>query len=147
MFVSNVGFLFHNICFVYLGKYKMKNEFKLFKKKTKWKAFVRKKNTRPQTIILSSNLRSFFFNEITNEVKIKTNRLHRLGSRNPSTNLAIIFGISKKYKESFGVFQNTWYIINANHLNHKSILSSFFFGIIRKHIIPVNKYNTHNCCI
>lgn len=52
--------------------------------------------------------------------------MHRLGSRNPSTNLAIIFGISKKYKESFGVFQNTWYIINANHLNHKSILSSFF---------------------
>lgn len=60
MFVSNVGFLFHNICFVYLGKYKMKNEFKLFKKKTKLKAFVRKKNTRPQTIILSSNLRSCF---------------------------------------------------------------------------------------
>lgn len=142
MFVSNVGFLFHNICFVYLGKHKMKNELKLFKKKTKWKAFVRKKNTRQQTIILSS----CFFNEITNEVKIKTNRLHPLGSRNPSSNLAIIFGISKKYTESFGIFQNTWYIINANHLNHKSILSSFL-GIIRKHIIPVNKFNTHNCCI
>lgn len=43
MFVLNVGFLFYNICFVYLGKYKMKNEFKLFKKKIKWKVFVRKK--------------------------------------------------------------------------------------------------------
>lgn len=46
MFVLNVGFLFYNICFVYLGKYKMKNEFKLFKKKIKWKVFVRKKNIR-----------------------------------------------------------------------------------------------------
>lgn len=46
MFVLNVGFLFYNICFGYLVKYKMKNEFKLFKKKIKWKVFVRKKNIR-----------------------------------------------------------------------------------------------------
>lgn len=60
MFVSNVGFLFHNICFVYLGKHKMKNELKLFKKKQNEKLSSEKKNTRQQTIILSSNLRSFF---------------------------------------------------------------------------------------
>lgn len=46
MFVLNVGFLFYNICFGYLGKYKMKNEFKLLKNKIKWKVFVRKKNIR-----------------------------------------------------------------------------------------------------
>lgn len=43
MFVSNVGFLFHNICFVFLGKHKMKNELKLFKKKNKMKSFRQKK--------------------------------------------------------------------------------------------------------
>lgn len=104
MFVSNVVFLFHNICFVYLGKYKMKNELKLLKKKTKWKTFVRKKIQDNKRLFYHQICVHVFFNEITNEVKIKTNRLH------------------------------------------KSILSSFL-GIIRKHIKPVNKYNTHNSCI
>lgn len=107
MFVSNVGFLFHNICFVYLGKYKMKNELKLFKKKQNEKLSLEKKIQDHKRLFYHQICVHVFFNEITNEVKIKTNRLHRLGSRNPSTNLAIIFGISKKYKESFGVFQNT----------------------------------------
>lgn len=107
MFVSNVGFLFHNICFVFLGKHKMKNELKLFKKKQNEKFSLEKKIQDNKRLFYHQICVHVFFNEITNEVKIKTNRLHPLGSRNPSSNLAIIFGISKKYKESFGVFQNT----------------------------------------
>lgn len=62
--------------------------------------------------------------------------MYLLGSCNFISNFVIIFGISKKYKELFGVFWNIWYIINVKYLNGKFIFSCFL-GIIRKYIIIV----------